>query len=188
MAIKTFTTGEVLTASDTNTYLANAGLVFVSGTTITAGASSVVVSNCFNSSYDRYKIVVESNVNTAGGNQGLILTPNVTGASNFSSILWQVAGATSTVVTASASAATYFLCGFGGNNQMVVEVDNYNPRTGTGSTGSVRWSSYDGINSTGGTGTWWSTTTGTNTGFTFASGGGYTLGAGRITVYGYRIA
>jgi hypothetical protein len=29
MAIKTFTTGEVLTASDTNTYLANAGLVFV---------------------------------------------------------------------------------------------------------------------------------------------------------------
>jgi hypothetical protein len=28
MAIKTFTTGEVLTASDTNTYLANSGLVF----------------------------------------------------------------------------------------------------------------------------------------------------------------
>jgi hypothetical protein len=29
MAIKTFTTGEVLTAADTNTYLANSGLVYV---------------------------------------------------------------------------------------------------------------------------------------------------------------
>jgi hypothetical protein len=27
MAIKTFTTGEVLTAADTNTYLANSGLI-----------------------------------------------------------------------------------------------------------------------------------------------------------------
>jgi hypothetical protein len=34
MAIKTFTTGEVLTASDTNTYLANSGLV-VMGATVT---------------------------------------------------------------------------------------------------------------------------------------------------------
>ena len=188
MAIKTFTTGEVLTASDTNTYLANSGLVFISNTAITAGASSVVVSNCFNSSYDRYKIVIESNVNTAGGNQGLTLTPNVTNSGNYTSVMWQVAGGVSTVNTAGLVAQSFYFCGYGGNNQMVVEVDNFNPRGGTGATGSVRWSSYDSTNSTGGTGTLWSTTSGTNTGFTFASGGGYTLGAGRVTVYGYRIA
>ena len=187
MAIKTFTTGEVLTASDTNTYLANAGLVFISNTAITAGASSIVVSNCFSSTYDRYKILIESNVNTAGGNQGLTLTPNVTNSGNYSSLMYQIA-TSATISGANSAAQSYFLVGFGGNNQMFVEVDNYNPRTGTGSTGSVRWSSYDSTNSTGGTGTLWSTTSGTNTGFTFASGGGYTLGAGRVTVYGSRIA
>jgi hypothetical protein len=187
MAIKTFGS-EVLTSADTNTYLANAGLVYVASATITAGASSVVVSNCFNSTYDRYKIVIESKVNTAGGNQGLTLTPNVTNSGNYTSVMWQVAGAVSTVNTAGVAAQTYYFCGYGGNAQMVVEVDNFNPRVGTGATGNLRWSSYDNSNSTGGTGTLWSTTTGTNTGFTFASGGGYTLGAGRVTIYGYRIA
>lgn len=186
MAVKTFTS-EILTSSDTNTYLANAGLVYVTSATITAGASSVVVSNCFNSTYDRYKIIIESKVNTAGGNQGLTFTPNVTNTGNYTSIIYQIATA-ATINGANSANQTYFLCGFGGNNQMYVEVDNYNPRTGTGSTGSLRWSSYDGTNSTGGTGAMWSVNSGANTGFTFASGGGYTLGAGRITVYGYRIA
>jgi hypothetical protein len=57
MAIKTFTTGEVLTASDTNTYLANSGLVYVTSATVGSGVSSVTVSSAFNSTYDNYKIV-----------------------------------------------------------------------------------------------------------------------------------
>jgi hypothetical protein len=61
MAIKTFTTGEVLTASDTNTYLANAGLVYVKSQTIGTGVSSVIVSDCFTTDYDNYKIVVWPN-------------------------------------------------------------------------------------------------------------------------------
>ena len=32
MAVKTFSTGEVLTASDTNTYLNNGGLVYITST------------------------------------------------------------------------------------------------------------------------------------------------------------
>jgi hypothetical protein len=40
MAIKTFTTGEVLTASDTNTYLANSGLVYVKSQTIGSGVTA----------------------------------------------------------------------------------------------------------------------------------------------------
>jgi len=60
MAVKTFSTGEVLTASDTNTYLANAGLVYISTTTIAASpaSTSIVVSNCFSSTYDNYRVDV----------------------------------------------------------------------------------------------------------------------------------
>jgi hypothetical protein len=58
MAIKTFTTGEVLTAADTNTYLANSGLVLVTSATVGSGVSSVTVANCFNSTYDNYIITL----------------------------------------------------------------------------------------------------------------------------------
>jgi len=66
MAIKTFTAGSVLTASDTNTYLANSGLVYVTSATIGAGSTSVTVSNCFSSTYDAYQIVVTGGNMTAG--------------------------------------------------------------------------------------------------------------------------
>jgi hypothetical protein len=58
MAIKTFTTGEVLTASDTNTYLANSGLVYVAGVTLTA-QTGVNIDNCFTSTYRNYVIVAD---------------------------------------------------------------------------------------------------------------------------------
>lgn len=63
MAIKTFTTGEVLTASDTNTYLANAGLVYVAQTTFSA-ASTVQFTNCFNSTYRNYRSYLEVTAST----------------------------------------------------------------------------------------------------------------------------
>lgn len=55
MAIKTFTTGEVLTASDTNTYLANGGLVYITATTVSA-ASTPAIDGCFTSTYAHYFI------------------------------------------------------------------------------------------------------------------------------------
>jgi hypothetical protein len=58
MAIKTFTTGEVLTAADTNTYLANSGLVYVKSQTIGSAVASVVVTDAFSATYDSYKIIV----------------------------------------------------------------------------------------------------------------------------------
>ena len=56
MAIKTFTTGEVLTASDTNTYLANAGLVTIASATLSGVTNTI--SNVFNSTFKSYRIVV----------------------------------------------------------------------------------------------------------------------------------
>jgi hypothetical protein len=66
MAIKTFTTGEVLTASDTNTYLANSGLVYITSATF----STTALDGIFTSDYDNYRIVVRNVTQT--GTNGLI--------------------------------------------------------------------------------------------------------------------
>jgi len=67
MAIKTFTTGEVLTASDTNTYLANAGLVYVTSVTPGTNVTSVQINNCFTSTYDNYFVTITNvDCNTNG--------------------------------------------------------------------------------------------------------------------------
>jgi hypothetical protein len=64
MAIKTFTTGEVLTASDTNTYLANAGLVYI--TQANLSGSAVNITSCFSATYDSYVLrFTNVKVNTA---------------------------------------------------------------------------------------------------------------------------
>jgi hypothetical protein len=64
MAIKTFATGEVLTASDTNTFLANSGLVYVTGGTVSATLLSV--SNCFTSTYRDYVLVIDDFLTPSG--------------------------------------------------------------------------------------------------------------------------
>lgn len=123
MAIKSFSTGEVLTASDTNVYLANAGLVYVTSTTVGSGVTSVTVSNCFSSTYDNYRIVlsnIDTNVNgdvlslqmtlagTAAttnyaGNTFYVSTGTVGGLTNASlSAYFEVASASATGNTATA--------------------------------------------------------------------------------------
>lgn len=71
MAIKTFTTGEVLTASDTNTYLANSGWVYVNSGTFSA-SSAVQVNSVFTSTYTNYKLVFHNLLLTAGTNSAII--------------------------------------------------------------------------------------------------------------------
>ena len=58
MAIKTFTTGEVLTAADTNTYLANSGLVYIDTKTLSTATTDLV--GCFTSTYTNYLLVGNS--------------------------------------------------------------------------------------------------------------------------------
>lgn len=66
MAIKTFTTGEVLTASDTNTYLNNGGLVYITTLTATGTATNAFVDSVFTSSFDNYVITGDWSSNNAG--------------------------------------------------------------------------------------------------------------------------
>jgi hypothetical protein len=61
MSVKSFSTGEVLTASDTNTFLANSGLVYIKEQVIGSGVNSttgVTVTNAFSATYDNYKITI----------------------------------------------------------------------------------------------------------------------------------
>lgn len=57
MAIKTFTTGEVLTASDTNTFLANAGLVYIDGGSV-SGQATLSKDGVFTTTYTNYRLTV----------------------------------------------------------------------------------------------------------------------------------
>lgn len=58
MAIKTFTAGSILTASDTNTFLANSGLVFVQGGTLSLTTSATNVTAVFSSTYKNYRVLL----------------------------------------------------------------------------------------------------------------------------------
>jgi len=79
MAIKTFTTGEVLTAADTNEYLGNAGLVFVKSQTIGTTVSSVTVTSAFSATYDNYVIMISGGVASTDMNIRLTLGSTATG-------------------------------------------------------------------------------------------------------------
>ena len=74
MAIKTFTAGEILTAADTNTYLGNSGLVYVTEVAITGATTTV--SGCFSSSFTNYKIVVDLTASAAAGANAVSLQLN----------------------------------------------------------------------------------------------------------------
>lgn len=67
MAVKTFTTGDVLTASDTNTFLANAGWVNISATTHSGTASTINFNSVFTSTYANYRIVCSWDAAASGG-------------------------------------------------------------------------------------------------------------------------
>lgn len=66
MAVKTFSTGEVLTASDTNTYLNNGGYVYVASKTFTSTSSAQQIDSCFTSTYDNYRVLWTGTGSTTG--------------------------------------------------------------------------------------------------------------------------
>ena len=65
MAIKTFTSS-TLSSADTNTYLANAGLVYITATSYTT-ATTVNINNCFSSTMDNYRIMIASTNGSVDG-------------------------------------------------------------------------------------------------------------------------
>ena len=182
MAIKTFTTGEVLTASDTNTYLANSGLVYVTSATVGSGVSSVTVSNCFSSTYDNYRIIWTGGTTSAGQDIRLQLGSTTTGY--YNSLIYGTTYASpgpAGVGTNNGSNWNYL--GWGETSYCIVEADIYQPYLSkyTGFRSAFMALSNAGQNS----GTQQSNTS--FTGFTLSSGTS-TMTGGTVTVYGYRKA
>lgn len=61
MAIKTFTAGAVLTASDTNTFLANASANYITGAAFSiTNASPLNVNSVFTSTFDNYFLLLQN--------------------------------------------------------------------------------------------------------------------------------
>ena len=65
MAIKTFTTGEVLTASDTNTYLANSGLTYITQGTVSAN-TTLNFTSIFTSAFNNYRVIFTPSARQTG--------------------------------------------------------------------------------------------------------------------------
>lgn len=104
MPIKTFSQAEQLTAADTNAFLTNGGLVYITETSFTA-QTSVIVDNCFTSTYANYRIVLDLSAASAtdlilfqwrtGGSSG-----STYGTADYDNQILEAQGAT---VTGSAS-------------------------------------------------------------------------------------
>jgi hypothetical protein len=74
----------VLTAADTNTYLANSGLVYIKQQTVGTTVSSVTVSDAFSTTYDNYRIIYAGGVMSAQERFKVTLGASV--ASYYSSV------------------------------------------------------------------------------------------------------
>jgi hypothetical protein len=178
MAIKTFTTGEVLTAADTNTYLANSGLVFVKEQTVGNAVTSVTVSDAFSATYDNYLIVLSGGASSGSTNLGLRLGSKATNYksqliyANWGATLTAFGNSTSTSITYVANSDT---TGMQGTIQVIT------PFLAKNTYASGTWSASGDT----GTATGQTADTTSYTAFTMVVGGG-TLTGGTITVYGYR--
>ena len=87
MAVKTFSTGEVLTASDTNTYLANAGYNYISTTTFTAVATKQFTS-AFSSTYTDYRAILTLTASAGTNFYSRLLVGTTVQTGNILSIQW----------------------------------------------------------------------------------------------------
>jgi hypothetical protein len=185
MAIKTFISGEVLTAADTNTYLANSGLVFVKETAL---ATTTDITSCFSATYTSYEIVC--NVTSTGSGGAASITSQLLSGTTplagtgYSYTLAQQGYAAAAFVTASAAGVAFWAIGRADaattNSIFVATIVNpfvsteptqftakWVDDTTTGTTGGKNTSvaSYDGLRLT-----------------------GMTNPVGTVTVYGYRKA
>ena len=189
MAIKTFTTGEVLTAADTNTYLANSGLVYITTASATSG-TNLNVDNCFTSTFDAYRLVI-TRCSLTAGLTGTTLQMRAGGANtntNYYNIRIGYDYATSAASAANVNnGAAFELALITDTTSAGCVIDIYNPqkalKTQYNCLGSDTRTTTGGAFSSGGL---LSNTTAYD-GFSFSAGGN-TFSNVSITVYGYRKA
>jgi hypothetical protein len=188
MAIKTFTSGEILTAADTNTYLNNGGLVYITQATISTGSTSI--NNCFSTTYRNYRLVVNV-TGVSAASAGLYFRFRASGADNSTTNYKMALANISTTGTVGSSVDN---AGNAGTLSFVssASVDNYltmdinGPNTVNRTLGSVQTMGYDSTAWVQRTGGFYFDTGAVFDGITFFNNTGTMNGL--ITVYGYRNA
>jgi hypothetical protein len=178
MAIKTFTTGEVLTAADTNTYLANSGLVFVKQQTFGTAVTSVTVSDAFSATYDSYLIVLAGGTCTGETNIGLQLGSKTSGYK--SQLVYASWNATLVAFGGTASPNVQYVAS-GGTSGMQGTIQVSNPFLAKNTFVSGNWNAQSDTGFASGQ----TADTTSYTAFTMVLGGG-TITGGTVTCYGYR--
>ena len=195
MAIKTFSSGEVLSAADTNTYLTNSGLVYITSATATSGGT-LSINNCFTSTYARYRVIGVLGGSTATAYE-IVLRLRAAGVDTATGYYWglsRVTIATATLNALAGNNATYFHSGAIADNSGRAHFifDIVNPQvsglhtTMTGQATDTRSASAYGAISVGG-----GLSNGTQyDGFTVGYGvfGTGTISNLQVAVYGYRQA
>jgi len=183
MAVKTFTTGEVLTAADTNTYLNNGGLVYVKSQTVGAAVSSVTVSSAFDATYDNYRIIYTGGTASADCAIGLQLGASATG---YYAGLARVDSTAAASFLANSNATSWAYAGMGSTDAATVDIELFDPYNARFTRSKLSWMDTRTSNAWGqGTGVHRVATS--YTAFTLTPSAG-TLTGGTITVYGYRKA
>jgi len=175
MSFPSFSAGEVLTAADMNAV----GLWLVSTTTIGTGVTSVPVNNCFSSTYQNYRIVIENESSNGGASHLATLSGN---ASNYYMgghiFAWTVSA------TAYVPAPQIFFVLSANNSAGVganITWDITNPFITRRKYGWVTSQSANGAYAA----NLYNLNTTSSTGFTLTKGGD-TMTGGTIRVYGYR--
>ena len=179
MAIKTFTTGEVLTASDTNTYLANSGLVYIKQQTVGSGVASVTVSDAFSATYDSYLIIDTGGTMSNDTAIKMTLGAQVTGYYYF--LTYGTYSASTVYGDNGSNLSAWNHAGGGGQRTCYIELQNPYVAIATEMRARVRYGTVYG-NEIG-----HQPATTSFTSFTFTPSAG-TMSGGIIYVYGYRKA
>jgi hypothetical protein len=187
MAIKTFTAGEVLTASDTNTYLNNGGLVYITQAT-NSGTTSLSINNCFTSTYQNYRIII--NQTAMSGNDSILLRMRV-GGTDDSTANYQYAANVSTSAGGSSVMAganqTTVLLGYVGSSSPTAgsSIDIFSPQVSTRTWATTLRYEFDSVTYNGRSGSFVKDQVTSFDGFSLIAGGGKTFSS-TVYVYGYR--
>ena len=133
MSVKIFST-EVLTSADTNTYLANSGLVYVGQVTAGSGVATLSLNNVFSATYNAYRVVVSGGTTngTISCTTQLIDSGGTAVATGYYEVFLYSTYASSGVSTANSSNIASFLRGvnsIGTGYSMTGVFDLLNPFT-----------------------------------------------------------
>jgi hypothetical protein len=183
MAIKTFTTGEVLTAADTNTYLANSMAVLVKSQTVGTAVSSVTVTGAFSTDYDNYRIIYTNGASSATNSLNLSFGSVTTNYFNATTYTVFSTGAVSSTSNNGVTGAFVYAGATSTDGGTYLTVDVFNPFL-TKFTG---FGGYFIVTDVSGSAGGLQKSNTSFTAFTITPGSG-TLTGGTIYVYGYRKA